>query len=246
MKVICELNPLFVAEHYHEIEEQWMLQDGYGNCHQVEFKKCLTMPILAHNWHEFRDFYYVTLNPLMSFRYLESSRFQIKIFNGSTPKNEYPRFHRLTTCINWDLEFHLTILDEYPTSSKLVWVFFFKCYYITLFLTILIFNTIYIFLDLLSYFYIFQILPPDLGNFLQAKNHEYLRLCGPSNIVTIWKLIFKDDPKTNTKTVLIGNGWKRLCSCNHIRPKTHLEFKCDIVMAKNIVIIMKISRRYYN
>jgi len=120
LKIICELDPLFVAEHYDELEQYWILQDGYGNCHRFEFNKCITMPILTNGWHEFRDFYHVTLNPLIAFTYLGNSHFQIKNFNGSTPKNEYPRYHRLTTCINRDLHFQLTIPDIYPMSSKLV------------------------------------------------------------------------------------------------------------------------------
>lgn len=59
MKIICKLDPLFVGEHYHE---HWILQDGYGNCHRVEFNNCITMPMLTEGWHEFRDFYHVTLN----------------------------------------------------------------------------------------------------------------------------------------------------------------------------------------
>jgi len=33
---------------------------------------------------------------------------------------------------------------------------------------------------------------------------------------------------------------------HNIRPETNLEFKCNAVMAKNIVIVMKLSRRYDN
>lgn len=150
LKIICELDPLFVAEHYHELEEHWILQDGYGNCHRLQFNNCITMLMLTEGWHEFRDFYHVTLNPLMSFTYLDNSHFQIKIFNGSTPKNEYPRYHRLTTCINRDLQFYLTVPDIYPMSNKLVWVFFFICYYFNSFLKLWIFNHKYLFIFLLS------------------------------------------------------------------------------------------------
>ena len=89
-----------------------------------------------------------------------------------------------------------------------------------------------------------QILPTDLGNFLQVKNHEYLRLCGTSNNVTICKLLFINDPQTNTKTVIIESGWRRFCSCNCIAPDTLLEFKCNSMMTKNIVIAFRLTGRY--
>ncbi|XP_024633433.1 uncharacterized protein [Medicago truncatula] len=206
-EIICELDPLFVAEYFDELQEQWMLQDGIGNCHQVEFNKILTIPILTTGWHQFRDFYHITLNPLMSFTYLGHSVFQIKIFDGSTPKNEYPRYHRLTTCITRDLTYQLTVPENSIVSSKLI-------------------------------------LPTDLGNFLQAKNHEYLRLCGTANNVTICKLLFINDPQTNTTIVIIGSGWRRFCLSNRIAPGTLLEFKCDSVMAKNIIIVFRLTRQY--
>jgi len=90
----------------------------------------MTIPILTTGWHEFRHFYHVTLNPLMSFTYLGNSQFLINFFNGSTPTNEYPRYHRLTTCITRDLTFQLTMLDKYPMNSKLVIFFFFSCTYL--------------------------------------------------------------------------------------------------------------------
>jgi len=87
-----------------------------------------------------------------------------------------------------------------------------------------------------------QILPTDLGNFLQVKNHEYLRLCGTSNNVTICQLLFLNDPQTNTKTAIIGSRWRRFCSCNCIAPDTLLKFKCDSVMAKKILIVFRLTR----
>jgi len=113
-----------------------MLQDGIGNCHQVEFNKILTTPILTTGWHQFRDFYHITMNPLMSFTYLGDSVFQIKIFNGSTPKNEYPRYHRLTTCITRDLTFQLTVPENSIISSKFVSLFIFIFTFVILLITI--------------------------------------------------------------------------------------------------------------
>jgi hypothetical protein len=118
--MICELDPLFVAEYFDELEEQWILQDGIGNHHQVVFNNILTVPILTTGWGQFRDFYHIKTNPLMSFTYLGNSVFQIKIFNGSTPTNEYPRYHRLTTSITRDLTFQFTIPENSSITSKLV------------------------------------------------------------------------------------------------------------------------------
>jgi len=64
------------------------LKDGYGNSHEVEFKKCMVMSILTQGWHEFRYFYHISSNQLMSYTYLGNSTFQVKIFNGPTPENE--------------------------------------------------------------------------------------------------------------------------------------------------------------
>jgi hypothetical protein len=97
-----------------------MLVDGYGNFHEVEFNKSLLMPILTHGWHEFRAFYNITSNPLMSYAYLGNSTFHIKIFNGSTPYNEYPRYHRLTTSSLRDITFEFDMPDHDQISSKLV------------------------------------------------------------------------------------------------------------------------------
>lgn len=102
----------------------------YGNFHPVQFNKSMTIPILTTGWHQFRNSYHVTLNPLMSFTFLENSTFLIKIFNGSTPKKEYPRYHRLTTSITRDLTFQMTIPSKYPMSSKLVIILFFSCTYL--------------------------------------------------------------------------------------------------------------------
>jgi hypothetical protein len=56
----------------------------------------------------------------MSFTFLGNSTFQIKIFNVSTPKNEYPRYDRLTTSNLKDLKFHVDMPNKDPISSKLV------------------------------------------------------------------------------------------------------------------------------
>ncbi|XP_039688690.1 uncharacterized protein [Medicago truncatula] len=205
--IICEIDPLFVAEHYDELIDIWSLQDGYGNSHQVQFNKLMLMPMLTEGWHQFRFFYHITSNPLMSFTYLGNSTFQIKIFNGSTPKNEYPRYHRHTTSCLKDLTFDVDMPDKDPISSKLI-------------------------------------LPTNLGNFLQLINHEYLRLCGTSNTITVCKLIFKKETINQGPTVIIGRGWKAFCLTNRIYPESLLKFKCDSIMAKNIVSVMKVSRRY--
>jgi hypothetical protein len=193
----------------------------------------MTIPILTTGWHQFRNFYHVTLNPLMSFTFFGNITFLIKIFNGSTPTNEYPRYHRLTTSITRDLTFQMTIPSKYPISSKLVIIFFFSCTYIFQYrFQFTIFNII------------LQILPTDLGNFFKVKNHHNLRLCGSASTVTVCKLLFKNDPDSNRTTVFIASGWTRFCQINRIRPAQHLEFKCDAIFAKNIVIVEKLSRLY--
>lgn len=78
--------------------------------------------------------------------------------------------------------------------------------------------------------------------FLRNKFFKrYLRLCGTTNTITICKLFFINDPETNINTTIIGNGWKRFCSCNRITHGTKLEFKCDSIMAKNIIIIFRLT-----
>jgi len=47
MQIIAELDPLFIAEHYKELDEQWLLVDHNENQHIVEFNQCLTMPHLT-------------------------------------------------------------------------------------------------------------------------------------------------------------------------------------------------------
>ena len=135
-QIICELDPLFVAEHYDELQERWILQDGYGSSHQVQFNKCMLMPMLM-DLHEFKIFYHITSNPLMSYTYLGNSTFQIKIFNVSTPINEYPRYHRLTTSNLKDLTFQVDMPDKDPISSKLVNILYFiillKSFFVTSF-----------------------------------------------------------------------------------------------------------------
>jgi len=88
-----------------------------------------------------------------------------------------------------------------------------------------------------------QILPKDFGDFLQAKNHTHLRLCGPANTITACRLYLVYDQQRNKGTSIIENGWKRFCTCNHITPGTELEFKCDSIMAKNIIIVFRIPRQ---
>lgn len=56
----------------------------------------------------------------MSFTYVGNSMFLIKLFNGSTPNNEYPRYHTLTTSCLKDLTFELDMPDTSPVTSKLV------------------------------------------------------------------------------------------------------------------------------
>jgi len=66
-----------------------------------------------------------------------NSTFQIKIFNVSTPINEYPRYHRLTTSSLKDLTFQVDMPDKDPISSKLVNLLYFilllKSFFITSF-----------------------------------------------------------------------------------------------------------------
>jgi hypothetical protein len=81
-------------------------------------------------------------------------------------------------------------------------------------------------------------LPSDIGDFLRVNNHGYVRLCGRSNTITTCQLLFNKYPQTNTKVVIIGSGWKDFCSTNRIRPDTTLDFKCDSIMAKNIVFVI--------
>jgi len=196
------------------------------------------MPILTEGWHQFRHFYHVTTNPLMSYTYLGNSIFQIKIFNGSTPKNEYPRYHRLTTSTLKDLTFDVDMPDRDPISSKLVNIISCNILCNNGEIALLHINI------LLTSFLPFQILPHDLGNFLRVKYHDNLRLCDTSNTISICKLIFKQDVEVNTTIVMIGHGWKSFCKNNRIYPESLLEFKCDSIMAKNIVSVYKVSRHY--
>ena len=55
--------------------------------------------------------------------------------------------------------------------------------------------------------YTFQILPYDLGAFLRTINHDYLRVCGGSNTITICKLEFKMNVITKSRKVMITRGW---------------------------------------
>jgi hypothetical protein len=119
-QIICELDPLIIAELYDELQEYWTLMDGYGNHHQVEFNKCILMPMLREGWHQFRNFYNITSNPLMSYTYLGNSIFQFQIFTGSTPTNEYPRYHRLTTSRLKDVTFYVDMPNKQPIRTKLV------------------------------------------------------------------------------------------------------------------------------
>ncbi|KEH43330.1 hypothetical protein MTR_1g090753 [Medicago truncatula] len=119
-EIICELDPLIIADLYDELQDELTLIDGYVNSHEVEFNKILLMPILTQGWHEFRNFYNFTSNPLMSYTYLGNSVFQTQIFNGSTTTNEYPRYHRLTTSNLRDVTFEVDMPNNYPISSKLV------------------------------------------------------------------------------------------------------------------------------
>jgi len=116
-----------------ELQEQWILQDGYGNSHQVQFNKCMLMPMLT-DLHEFRIFYHIASNPLMSYTYLGNSTFQIKIFNVSTPI----RYHRLTTSGLQDLTFQVDMPAKDPISLKLVNLLYFilllKSFFVTSFL----------------------------------------------------------------------------------------------------------------
>jgi len=71
-----------------------------------------------------------------------------------------------------------------------------------------------------------------------------MRLCGSSNTITVCKLLFTNDPAINSTIVYIGTGWTRFCKTNRIQHGQHLEFKCDAILAKNIVIVFKLSRIY--
>jgi len=115
------------------------------------------MPILTKGWDQFIHFYNIISNPLMSYTYLRNSLFQIKLFNGSTPKSEYPRYHRLTTSSLKDLTFEVDMPDTMPINSKLVNILSF------IIISKLLFSyNIYYFLNPYPSF---QILPPDLALF---------------------------------------------------------------------------------
>jgi len=51
------LNPIFVAEHFDELQENWSLQDGFGNRRNVVFNRLINMPMLTFGWDELRDFF---------------------------------------------------------------------------------------------------------------------------------------------------------------------------------------------
>nr|ABN09131.1 hypothetical protein MtrDRAFT_AC174467g19v1 [Medicago truncatula] len=97
-EIICELDPLIIADLYDELQDELTLIDGYVNSHEVEFNKIPLMPILTQG----------------------NSVFQTQIFNGSTTTNEYPRYHRLTTSNLRDVTFEVDMPNKYPISSKLL------------------------------------------------------------------------------------------------------------------------------
>jgi hypothetical protein len=134
--MICELDPIFVAKHFDELEEHWTLQDGIGNSHRVTFNKIMTMPMLTFGWDEFRDYYNIKMKPLISFTYLKNSVFQTKIFEGSATTNEYPSYHRLSTCITRDLTFHVIIPENSPIGAKFVSFIVFEFNYLKLLIII--------------------------------------------------------------------------------------------------------------
>jgi len=118
--MICELDPIFVAEYFDELQENWSLQDGFGNRSNVVFNRLITMPMLTFGWDELREFYQININQLISFTYVGDSNFQIKIFDGFTTTNEYPRYHRLSTCITRDLTFRIKIQRSSSIASTIV------------------------------------------------------------------------------------------------------------------------------
>lgn len=94
------------------------------------------MLMLTFGWDEFRDFYHIKMKPLISFTYFENSVFQTKIFEGSTTTNEYPSYHRLSTCITRDLTFQVTIPENSPIGPKFVNSIIFEFNYLKLFIII--------------------------------------------------------------------------------------------------------------
>jgi len=80
----------------------------------------------------------------------------------------------------------------------------------------------------------FQTLPTKFGIFLKTKLHKELRLCGPSNTITTCKLEFEE----NDKIVKIGRGWTKFFLKNNIYDNYILKFKCDSIMASNIVVVL--------
>jgi len=130
------LDPIFVAEHFDELQENWSLQDGFGNRRNVGFNKLIIMPILTFGWDKLRDFYPINMNQLISFTYLGDSNFQIKIFNGFAATNEYPRYHRLSTCITRDLTFQVTVQRSSSIASTIISFIIFRFNYLKLFIII--------------------------------------------------------------------------------------------------------------
>jgi len=81
----------------------------------------LILPILTNGWEEFRHYYRITINPLISFTYLANNTFQINIFNENTSTNEYPRYHRLTTSITRDIHFNVSVPDMSPITPYIIY-----------------------------------------------------------------------------------------------------------------------------
>lgn len=108
------------------------------------------------------------------------------------------------------------------------------------FTTVLYFSGLYFSYNTInSIFSFLQILPNDFGSFLKGKKHSHLRLCGSSNSITTCKLYFEDNQQQTQTIVKIGRSWTTFMLKNNIYPNDILEFKCDSIMATNIVIVIK-------
>jgi hypothetical protein len=114
----AELDPIFIAEFFNELDEQWVLIDENENQHIVVFNQILTMPYITFCWESLGIYYEINDYGLISFTYLGESKFHIHVFHGPIQTNEFPRYHSQTTSITRNPTFVVFMpnIDEFGTK----------------------------------------------------------------------------------------------------------------------------------
>jgi len=128
-QIIAELDPIFIAEHFKKLDEQWLLIDEEKSKHIVEFNQRIIMPHLTTGWGPLANYYQITEPNLKSFTHLGHSMFKIHIFYGPVQTNEYLCYHRLTTSITRNPIFRVFLPDFDEFTAKLICTFLFITYF---------------------------------------------------------------------------------------------------------------------